>query len=611
LFVFGKTIQYEYNLDDKLATSIYPSVKKGLNGIPEILTSPFLGKNEPRYGGYRPLTRITFAIEYALFGENTSINHLINILIYCINCFLFHQLILFVFPKWEWWLIGIAALIFVCHPLHVEVVASLKNREVLLSFLFGILSILVLLKEVTLLKIVLSIALFLLAAFSKLDAVFFPVFLAFLFYVKERWKAWQAFSYGITLPVTAVVIYFLVQSQFPEPLILDIHYYENPIVGNEFSINHFATIAYIMAYNLRLMFFPNQFLFFYGTGPFALMSWGNIVVLLSAIFHFALLVLMVFGIYKKKKFSLIIIFYFFSIGLYLNLVQLIPGVVGDRFLFTTVGALGLIFGYTTNFFYSRYSKSQTIKIISICIGLLFCIYCTIQANERVKCWESPIQLGECDIDQLHNSLTAQEIYLKFLETELKKSSSSYDKNYLVTKSIEHGYKVLQIQPKNFNAKQHLGYVFCSELDSIQLGGRLLFEAMQLSPTNPQVLYNLGLCFEKKGELENATKFYKTALEYEEQSVTIKSKLAMSYCISGNLKEAKLEVDDLVKNYAFDYKSFICEGTFHLFQNDTLKATQSFEKALKLKPDLEGLKLQVANYYKSKGLFDKADKYISD
>lgn len=606
--IYGNTIHYQYNLDDKLATSIYPSVKKGLRGIPEILTSPYLGKHEPRYGGYRPLTRISFAIEYAIFGENTTINHIVNLFIYFLSCLFFFHFIRCLFPNWKIWIAFLATLIFICHPLHVEVVSSLKNREVLLSFFFGISSILILMKKVNLVNIGLSVILFFLAAFSKLDAVFFPVFAAFFFYVKDKWKTWQSLSYGILLPVSAVAIYFLVQSQFPEPIKLGVQHSENPIVGNEFSLNHFATIAYIMAYNLRLIFIPNQFLFFYGTGPFSLMNWGNAIVLLSALIHIFLLVMMVYGLRKKKTYTLIIIFYFFSIGLYMNLVQIIPGVVGDRLLFTTVGVLSLLFGYVCNYFYYHFKSKKIIKISSIATVLIFCLYMSANAYYRIYCWQSPITLGECDIDQLDNSLTAQVIYLRFLDTELKKGTSGYDKRYLIRESIEHGYKALQLEPDNFNAKQHLGYVFCYELDSIKLGGQLLFEAMKMAPSNPQVLYNLGLCFEKKGEIQNASKFYKAALENEENSVTLKSKLAMSYCITGDLQSAKKEVDDLVENYAFDYKSFISEGTYYLFLKDTLKATQSFEKALAIKPNLEGLKKQVVDYYKSKGNSEKIKYY---
>lgn len=607
-FIYGKSIHYKYNLDDKLATSIHPSVKKGLQGVPEILTSPYLGKHEPRYGGYRPLTRISFAVEYAIFGENTRINHIVNLVIYFFSCIFFFHLVSYIFPKWTIWLAGLAVLIFVCHPLHVEVVCSLKNREVLLSFFFGISSILILIRKVNPINVGISIILFFLAAFSKLDAVFFPVFAAFLFYIKDKWKLSQSLSYGILLPISAVILYFLVQSQFPEPIILGVQYAENPIVGSEFSLNHFATIAYIMAYNLRLILIPNQFLFFYGTGPFSLMNWGNTIVIMSALAHLFLLGTMIYGLRKRKTYSLIIVFYFFSIGLYMNLVQIIPGVTGDRFLFTTIGALGLLFGYLVNYLMLFFKENKPVKIVSLILGFSICLYMSVTAYNRVDCWHSPITLGECDIDQLDNSLTSHIIYLRFLDTELKKGTSGYNKKYLIKESIEHGYKALQIEPNNFNAKQHLGYVFCYELDSIKLGGQLLYEAMQMVPNNPQVLYNLGLCFEKKGEIQNAAKFYEAALQNEENSVTLKSKLVISYCITGDLQSAKNEVDDLVENYAFDYKSFISEGTFFLFLKDTLQATQSFEKALAIKPDLKGLKKQVVDYYSNKGNLEKVNYY---
>jgi len=233
---------------------------------------------------------------------------------------------------------------------------------------------------------------------------------------------------------------------------------------------------------------------------------------------------------------------------------------------------------------------------------------SIKGYNRVDCWENPIVLGNCDIDQLENSALAQVVYLRFLDTELKKQKSDYDKKYLINKSIEHGYKTLELNPNSYHARVHLGYVFCYELDSVKLGGELLYQAMQKGPNDPLVLYNLGLCFEKKGEIDNAAKFYKAALGLKADNVTLKSKLVMSYCISNDLQSAKKEIDDLVENFAYDHKSFISEGVYYLFSQDTLRATQSFVKALLLKPELIDLKKQIVDYYKSKGNMEKIKFY---
>lgn len=608
LLIYFKTLNYSYNLDDKFATSIHPSVKKGVKGIPEILTSPYMGKNEPRYGGYRPITRVTFAIEYSLFGEKPNISHFLNILIYVFCCIFFFHLVKYLFAEWDWPFWYAAVFIFMLHPLHVEVVSSLKNREVLLSFLFGISSILILVRYKNIQYLLLSIALFTLAVFSKLDAVFFPVFAAFIFYFLGRWSLKKSLIYGLSLPAVAVACYLLVQTTFPEPLNLGVHTYENPIVGHEFTANHFATVSYLLAYMIRLVFIPNQFIYFYGTGFFNLMNWGNWIVIVSAIFHLALLVLMIKGFFKRKKYTLIIFYYFFSIGLYMNLIQMMPGVIGDRLMFIAVGAAAMIVPYLLNVFYKKSNNNKLVKYVGL--GIIFgaCLYMSAQAYNRVDCWENTVTLGECDIDQLSESYLSQIIYLGFLESEIKRGNSKYNKNELIKKSIAHAGIALKHYPKSADAKKHLGYIFCAELDSIRLGGQLLYEALQEEPTNPHVLYNLGICFDKKGEAANALKFYKEANKYQEKSVEIKSKLVMAYCASGNIQSARKEVDNLMKNYAYDYKSFISEGTYYLYLKDTLKATQSFEKALAIKPDLVSLKNQIRDYYKSKGNVEKVEFY---
>ena len=62
---------------------------KGFNGIGDILThdqfAGITGGNDNgiyKGGRYRPLSQVTFAVEYQLFGLKPFVGHLINILLY-------------------------------------------------------------------------------------------------------------------------------------------------------------------------------------------------------------------------------------------------------------------------------------------------------------------------------------------------------------------------------------------------------------------------------------------------------------------------------------------------------------------------------------------------
>ena len=56
-------------------------VSKGFSGIIKIWKSRYAHDSEGSFD-YRPFTTTTFAIEYAIFGQNPFVSHLINLLLY-------------------------------------------------------------------------------------------------------------------------------------------------------------------------------------------------------------------------------------------------------------------------------------------------------------------------------------------------------------------------------------------------------------------------------------------------------------------------------------------------------------------------------------------------
>ena len=134
--LYGNTIQNDYSLDDNLVVYKNEQVMKGVKSIPEILTSHYRESERNEYG-YRPIAKITFAIESEFFKQNPHISHFINVLLYALLLILLFKLLNSIFSDTNVSLNFIIILLFASHPLHTEVVASLKNREELLCFLFA------------------------------------------------------------------------------------------------------------------------------------------------------------------------------------------------------------------------------------------------------------------------------------------------------------------------------------------------------------------------------------------------------------------------------------------------------------------------------------------
>lgn len=140
LVVFGNTIQNGYNMDDDLVTQQHRYTSKGFAGIKDIISNSYYSNNSDIVFGYRPITHITFAIEHQIFGENASMSHLINLILYLVSVCLFFHLLLKWFGPTQFWIPAIAASVFAVHPIHTEVVASIKNRDEILALLLAITS---------------------------------------------------------------------------------------------------------------------------------------------------------------------------------------------------------------------------------------------------------------------------------------------------------------------------------------------------------------------------------------------------------------------------------------------------------------------------------------
>ncbi|WP_460974477.1 tetratricopeptide repeat protein [Spirosoma knui] len=133
--LYVNTFGHQYALDDIAAIGQNLFVKKGIAGIPDLLRTEFWHFSNISLGYYRPLSLITFALEQEYFKDNPNISHMINAGLYGLTGLVTGILL----QKWLPNQIILAVLIgvvFMAHPLHTEIVANIKGRDEILSFLF-------------------------------------------------------------------------------------------------------------------------------------------------------------------------------------------------------------------------------------------------------------------------------------------------------------------------------------------------------------------------------------------------------------------------------------------------------------------------------------------
>jgi tetratricopeptide (TPR) repeat protein len=106
----------------------------GFGRLPELLTTDYW---PDRFGSglYRPLTLLTFAIDWWLWGGDPFGFHLVNILLHAAVAAVLTALLLRLFP---WWAALAGGAVFAVHPVHTEAVANVVGRAELLTAFFMI-----------------------------------------------------------------------------------------------------------------------------------------------------------------------------------------------------------------------------------------------------------------------------------------------------------------------------------------------------------------------------------------------------------------------------------------------------------------------------------------
>jgi len=164
--VYVNTFPGHYFLDDYLIVQTNPLVSSP--DLKTILLSDYWGPNI-NSGLYRPLVILSFAVKNQLFGPGPLVDHLVNVLLHMLVCFmLFLVLTRRGISRGIAW---IAAALFAVHPIHTEVVNEAVGRSELLATL-GVLLVIYTAGEISSWRRYPLIALgFLLGALSKENAV--------------------------------------------------------------------------------------------------------------------------------------------------------------------------------------------------------------------------------------------------------------------------------------------------------------------------------------------------------------------------------------------------------------------------------------------------------
>ncbi len=639
-----------FSMDDYHVNTDNPVIAKGIAGIPEIFTSLYAEESGMAYG-YRPLVRTSFAIEYQFTSGleiNPYISHFINILLYIISVLLLYKVLRRLFMNYNIWFPFLVSVLFLAHPTHTEVVASLKNRDIILNFLFTFLAIWQFLKWVDLKRtkyLVFGLISYVCALLSKETAIaqlaVFPLVL--YFFTDIQWKKLGTF---ISISAGLVIIVLIARSQLLPDTVRTMKMWENPLVYTDNFFLHISTGIYIIGFYLKMLFVPFPLLYYYGYNMIPVASWANPWVLITLLIIVVLLVIAVKKLKEKSIISFIILYFFINISMYANIVAPVPGIVADRFLFFAVISFAILIVWLLftifkiplkNKDITKKSKLLIVSFLVIIIVIPYGYYTRVRNSQ----WRTHYSLYSADMPRLENSVKANTLYahelMKRANRELAKPVNPYKFIIgIIDKAEKHYMQALKLDSTHFSSWNNLGIIYSKihgNQAKLRVGSHIKYnkpekaemerknaekyfntsikyfrKAIQLNPEFGSAYFNLGNAYELQNNYDSAVIYFKKAVEVDGGEIVSMSRLANSYFLNQQPLKAIEINEEIIQVYPDSDMPYINLGNYAIKANDTLNAVKFFKKAVERGTNPEVGKL-LSSYYSSIGDKSSADYYL--
>jgi len=613
--LYGNSIQNDYCLDDNFVVTANPFVHKGFAGFMDILQHPY-AQTERSTLDFRPVVLLTFAIEQQFITDNPHVSHFINILLYAIALCLIYSILLrntLQLHKLYEWLPLIIIIFYAIHPLHTEVVDSLKNRDELLALIFGTL----LIRQTSLFytdpahrkrHVFFTIVLIALTLHSKFTGVMFVGFFILngIFYRYFRGSKWNyAYLAGCIL-LTMRGMYGVLGDvkRITNP-------FENPLESNKDLVLAAGTASKILFYHIKMLVYPFPLRFYYGYNMFPLNSLTDPVAIISLLLHGGLLVYGMMQFFKRDVIGLIILFYFASIFFFSNFPVPYTGMFSERsLLVSSLWFISIIAVLFLRMVSRLHVNSATYsRVVVAVLALLFAGYsfATIRRNFQ---WKNNIVLMSHDIRYLQNSVLANYMFANNLSFQSSIATDSAQAKDLANKAITYYQHTIDLYPLYPETFYRLASAYRYNLNDYDKAEEHLKKAIALDSAYFNANFELAKLYLDKQDFRNSyTYFAKSYAIKPKDSLTLFYFPQVAAAVQDTATSFKINREFIAKYPHLQYPYLNMGKLYSLVRKDD-SAVIYFEKAIQLGSRNTELLNQMAIYFDNKKDATKATYYRS-
>jgi Tfp pilus assembly protein PilF len=576
-------------------------------------------------GHYHPLTWLTLAVDYLVWGLNPFGYHLTNLLFHCANAVVLYlvagRIFLSADPSlnvYEHSLVplaaGLTALLFSIHPLRVESVAWVTERRDVLSGLFFLLTILSYLKAVKIgvahpghkRWMIASLGLYLFSLLSKASGMTLPVVLLILdvyplrrlgqistgWFDSKSLYVWREKLPFFGLAVAAGVIALMAQYHAGALRPLEEHGIASRLMQALYGIA-FYLWKIILPFGLSPLYemVPNSNAWNWG-----FLS-GALTVLVLSLVLFAL----------RRRWPAVLaswITYLVILAPTLGVAQSGPQLVADRYSYFSCMSWALLAGagllriwqlFVSERFVSRVSMMVTVTSLAGAALIGFGVLTWKQAqiwHDSESLWRHALSIAPASSfgrNNLGNALVAQGQF---------------------EEAIDQFQRALRINPNDADVVYNLGNALAQK-GNFEEAAKQLQHALQINPGNAMAAYDLGNVRARQGRLDEAVDQFKRALK-------IDPALTRAHYNVGSLLGQQGKLDEAIRHYrlALGIDATHVKARYYLAlalaeQGDLEGANKEFREALRIEPSLAEAHAGLARSLSAQGKKDEAVRHYQE
>lgn len=573
-------------------------------------------------GHYQPLSWVSFALDYLLWGLNPVGYHLTNLVLHTLNAvllfFLAQALLERIFQPTDSSSrvaiavsAGVAALLFSIHPLRVESVAWATERRDVLSGFFILLTLYAYVRAhanpasaCRRAFLALSFFAFVFSLLAKATAITMPAILLLLdVYPLQRfegsWRRWLNASNRKILwekwPFLAFALVFAAVAALAQQSVGALR-----PVQQYFLTYRLAQAAY------GIIFYPWKTLFPLNLSPLYELPYDFDSWMPLFLFCGALAAFVTFSLcwWRARLMPGLISWGFFLIASapVLGIAQSGPQLVADRYSYVSCMSWAVLAGggFLRVWPSSNATAARRLGFFATCaVTSLVLIALAILTNNQSKVWRDTRTLwhhviavqprssiAQYNVGHLHerdgNFPESIEYYRRAVALNPTYAEAHYNLARLLARqgaheeAIDHYRQVLKFRPHDADAHNNLGLSLWLHGQS-ELALAQLRAALQVDPNYAKALFNMGRIYATEGDFDNAIAYYRKAL-------------ALSP------KESEI---------------YLALGRALAHQGQAQSAIGYLQEAVKLKPDFADAYIALARSLAAQGKKDEAEQYYRE